>query len=352
MRLHVPALPFTQVTREYDDCGHTQKVRRFATTMWARGHEVFVYAGDDTEALTCTELVHAFTRADQERWREMVAEEPTKKWESAAEWWSKTNLVTAGEIARRAEPGDFLCLIGGTAQAPLAGYLPELTACEYSVGYSGTFAKFRAYESRAWRAYCHGASYEPTGRWFDEVIPGMFDPEDYTMRAQREDFLLYLGRVISDKGLGIAAEVAQATGRRLVVAGEGDYSLAPGAECIGPVSFATKVDLLSRAHAVLMPTLYMEPFGNVAIEAMLSGTPCVTSDWGAFPETVPDCYRARTLSEFVEAVEAPNDNCAGLRRHAISKFSTEVVGAQYENWFERVGTVVSGAGWYEGVNRP
>lgn len=352
MRFHVPALPFTQVTREYDDCGHTQKVRRFATTMWKRGHEVFLYAGDDTEAVTCTELVHTFTRADQEQWAEGVTEEPAKKWEASAEWWAKTNLVTAGEIARRKEPGDFLCLIGGTAQHALAGYLPDLAACEFSVGYSGTFAPYRAYESRAWRAYCHGASYEPNGRWFDEVIPGMFDPEDYRVAKQRGDFLLYLGRVVPDKGVSVAAEVAKATGRQLVVAGEGDPSLAPDAKFIGRVDAADKATLLSIAHAVLMPTLYTEPFGNVAIEAMMSGTPCITSDWGAFPETVPDALRARTLSEFVTAVESDRWTPQALRDWAVAGFSTDVVGALYESWFERVGTIAAGGGWYEGVTFP
>ena len=352
MRFHVPALPFTQLTREYDDCGHTQKVRRFATTMWKRGHEVFLYAGDDSEAVTCTELVHTYTRADQERWADGVAEEPAKKWEAATEWWSKTNLITAGEIVRRAEPGDFVCVIGGTAQLPLANYLPAgLAVCEYSVGYYGTFAPFRAYESHAHRAFCHGL-HQDHGRWFDEVIPGMFDPEDYGLCEQKQDFLLYLGRVMADKGITIAEEVARATGRPLLIAGEGDRSLAPSAHYLGRVSWDVKRVLLAAAHAVLMPTLYMEPFGNVAIEAMLSGTPCFTPDWGAFTETVPAPMRCRTLREFVTGVEeAGRWEPAKTRAGAAALYSTTVVGEQYERWFERIQTVQSGAGWYEGVTQ-
>jgi len=48
-----------------------------------------------------------------------------------------------------------------------------------------------------------------------------------------------------------------------------------------------------------MPTYYLEPFGGVNVEAQLCGTPVLTTDWGAFPETVLHATDAVYLKNFV-----------------------------------------------------
>ncbi len=52
--------------------------------------------------------------------------------------------------------------------------------------------------------------------------------------------------------------------------------------CIGPKQRAKE---MGQAKAVFVPTESAEPFGNVTVEAQFCGTPVITTDWGAFPET-------------------------------------------------------------------
>ena len=61
---------------------------------------------------------------------------------------------------------------------------------------------------------------------------------------------------------------------------------------------------MKNAIATFVPSQYLEPFGGVHIESLLSGTPVITSDAGVFPETVQqgfNGFRCNTLGEYVEA---------------------------------------------------
>lgn len=113
---------------------------------------------------------------------------------------------------------------------------------------------------------------------------------------------------------------------------------------------------MAGAKAVFVPTIYVEPFGNVAVEAQGCGTPVITTDWGAFTETVIDGvtgFRCHTFGEFKRAVEKAHTlNSYAIRQHAIRNYSLEVIGEKYERYFERLSLLwnadpVNG-GWYEG----
>jgi glycosyltransferase involved in cell wall biosynthesis len=109
-------------------------------------------------------------------------------------------------------------------------------------------------------------------------------------------------------------------------------------------------ELMAGAQAVWVPTIYCEPFGNVAVEAQLCGTPVITTDWGAMTETVEDGvtgFRCRTLGEFLDAARNVHRlSPAYIRGRAEALYSTQAVARRYQRHFERLYSLWSD-GWYD-----
>jgi glycosyltransferase involved in cell wall biosynthesis len=119
--------------------------------------------------------------------------------------------------------------------------------------------------------------------------------------AEKEPYLVCLARICADKGQHIAIEVAERLGMPLVLAGKVENTTAGRRyfeEQVQPhvdgdrvrhlsnVRGKHKQALLSRAHALLAPIQWDEPFGLSVVEAMVSGTPAVSMRRGAAPELI------------------------------------------------------------------
>ncbi len=105
-----------------------------------------------------------------------------------------------------------------------------------------------------------------------------FTPERVNAEDNRE--ILFVGRVHAEKGLHLAAAACRQGGLSLRVVGDGpmrprlerDF---PELTWDGWRSHGEIAAIARRARALVMPSLYPEPFGLVALEAMRSGLPLV-----------------------------------------------------------------------------
>lgn len=349
MRFHVVSLPHTQVTKEYSGCAYTEKVRRFCIMMTNLGHEVYLYAGEQVEA-PVTKLI---TCISEERRAQAVGNGhyTQASFDTNALHWRIFNTNVIRLMQRDLEPQDFICLIGGTAHKEIADKYPNHLSVEFGVGYGGVFSKYRVFESYAWMHSIYAGWKNPTtvdGQFFDTVIPGYLEPEMFPLGDGDGDYYLYIGRMIERKGYNIAQEVCQRLGKRLILAGPGEHS--GYGEFVGSVGPEERARLMGGAIATFAPTLYIEPFGNVVVEAQACGTPTITTDWGAFTETNINGftgYRCRTLQEFMDAAEKVKTlDRKKIREHAVGKYSVDVIAKQYEDYFKRLSTLWSD-GWYQ-----
>jgi len=334
---------------DYTACAFTEKVRKFCVMMKNLGHTVYLYSGEFNEA-PCDEHVTCIT--EQERLDAVGDSHFTMaSFDNSLPHWQRFNLTAAAEIAKRSEQKDFICLIGGIAQKPIADALPNMMTVEFGIGYPGTFADYRVFESYAWMHAVYGSSTtNPAtldGNFFDAVIPSYLEPDLFPLGDGGGDYYMFIGRLIERKGYKIAEIVAEHLGERLVIAGTGDTP--SYGEPVGVVGAEERSRLLGGAKAVFTPTIYVEPFGTVVPEAMMCGTPVITTDWGAFTETVQHGvtgYRCRTLGEFVQAAkDAPSLDRSAIRDYSLERYSLDVVAPQYDKYFRRLLTLWD-EGWY------
>ncbi len=174
------------------------------------------------------------------------------------------------------------------------------------------------------------------------VVYNGVDVASYPFSEQKEDFVLFLGRAAPEKGVLRAVMAAKQAGSRIVFAvkvaepGEKDHwerdvlpALPPDATVLGEISFSEKVDLLSRARAVLFPIDWDEPFGLVMTEAMVCGTPVIATPRGSVPEVVADGQTG-----FVVSVEDyPSEAAERLRR--IGEIDAKACRARVEERFSK-----------------
>ena len=179
------------------------------------------------------------------------------------------------------------------------------------------------------------------------VVPNPVVVDQWPLCREKDDFLLWIGRVTDDKGPQRAIHAARLAGRRLVMAGpvqrgQEDFFAAhvepringSSVRYVGEVGGKAKADLIARAAGLLMPIRWPEPFGMVMVEALACGTPVVAFPEGSAPEIVihgENGFLVHDEAEMAEAVETLSEIDPDMcRATAASRYDVEIVAEQYE----------------------
>lgn len=376
LRFHLASLPHTNVSKEFVACAYTMKIYNFAKMMRSLGHHVTLYAPEGSDTSICDEFVQIISRDEQ---RQLFGEHDWKTkgfkldWNESQPYWQMTNLRTAAEIRVRAKKADMVCIVGGSCQKQISDNMDRtlVAVVEPFIGYRGVFAEYQVYESHTHLTMnaTRGVSHQdPNGNNYHDVVPVYFDPDDFPEGKGDGGYYLYMGRLITRKGITVAENAVRALGGKLLIAGqgvkiwdpnekllvtdEGQFSQTFQGDHIEYVGFADvkrRAELMGGAIACFTPTLYFEPGGNTSVEPQACGTPVLASHFGCFTQQVKQGvtgFRCRTLDQWVWAAkEAAKLDRKKIREHAIATHSLDVVRWQFDEYFQSVYDRYMGAGW-------
>jgi len=356
MRFHCLGLPHTVTHKDYVACAYTQKVLKFCKMMKARGHTIYHYGHVDSE-VECDEHIPVTTNEDLEiaygsyDWRNNFFKFDTG--DHAYQTFFKNGII---EVEKRKQKNDFILPFWGSGVRPICDAHNDMIVVEPGIGYAGGhWANWKVFESYALLHAFGGmnAVGYANPKWYDVVIPNYFDLNDFEYKEKKSDYFLFLGRVYSGKGIDIAIQVTQYIGAKLIVAGQNpdNMQFPSHVEFVGYADQEKRKELMANAMGSFICTTYVEPFGGVQVENLISGTPTITTDWGAFTENNINGvtgYRCRTFKDFVDAANNIRDGkiLSKSCREQGEKFSLENIAPMYEKYFQDVLNVYTSKGWY------
>jgi glycosyltransferase involved in cell wall biosynthesis len=184
--------------------------------------------------------------------------------------------------------------------------------------------------------------------WYDEVIPNAFDPSEFEYNESKQEYFMYMGRMVNSKGIDLAIQITKHLGVKLIIGSPGKlsdigYENVPEHVIeIGYLDIHQRKNLLAHARCLIAPTYYIEPFGNIVVEAGLSGTPVLTTDWGGFSENVAHGvtgYRCKDFNSFIRGAKNIMQgkilslNC---RKYTETNYNLDIVHNRIDAWYKKI----------------
>lgn len=209
---------------------------------------------------------------------------------------------------------------------------------------------YRKYNANSHYVSISDANRHPDLTYIATVHHGL-PMEQFSLPSEKDDYLLFYGRIHRDKGATEAIEVALRTKRRLILAGivqDKNYftqNVQPhlgcnGIEYIGPVGPDRRNELLGRAAAMLHLINFDEPFGLSVVESMACGTPVIAFNRGSMPELIRNWQTGFLVASVDDAVRVV-DWCGALDRaqihaHVVKHFSQEEMVRKYVEVYRQI----------------
>ncbi len=177
------------------------------------------------------------------------------------------------------------------------------------------------------------------------------DLEKFTFNRTPQEYLLFFGRIHTDKGTYEAIQIAKKCNRKLIIAGiiqDKDYFnekvkpyLNDDDICyVGSARPEKRDRLLGNAYALLHPINFAEPFGLSVVESLACGTPVIANNKGSMPEIIRHGKDGFLVNSIEEAVQAVNKiarlNRANCRKRVEECFTAQRMVADYIKVYQRI----------------
>ena len=358
MRLHVFGLPHSKITKTlpWAFCAYSLKIYNMCKMFYDEGHEVYLYANTGSTA-PCTKLIDYFPEGMFEETHGPITDTSRPEFGAgvATYEWARNNFHKAVNENLKGNQDDIVLSTFGDSFGGETFNGCNAPVVESAIGYPHAHhAHYKVFESHYIRNYVKGMNRDENPNWSEEVIHGYIDPDDYIFNETPDNYFLYLARVednyASQKGLHFAMELQDRFKFNLKIAGPGpgDRHVREGVDYVGPVWGDEKAQLIANAKGLFSMSLYPEPFGYIVIESLISGTPVISTNHGAFPETVvPGVgFRGTFFKDFKEGVlnidKIDRKHC---RDYAMKNFSLKEQYKKYIEFFEKIVTA-DHKGWY------
>ncbi len=189
---------------------------------------------------------------------------------------------------------------------------------------------------------------------FVSTVYNAVDTDSFPLVEDKDDYLLFVGRMSPQKGPHLAVEVARRLEMKLKLVAKmtephekkyfAEYvepCLNNHCEIIGEIGLKEKAEIYAKAKCSLMPIQWPEPFGLEMIESMAAGTAVVAIRDGATREVIIDGETGylvgNDIGEICQAVkQIDRIDPKKCRTHVISNFSVEKMIKNYERTYELI----------------
>lgn len=392
--VHVFPVAHNPVSPEFSPCAFAQKGRKLPYMCKYTDHHVTFYGNEiDRGIVDCDEFVVVSDEEMLEKTYGDFRDQSNFYWFRDDDYNSE---ITRGKIyheyKKRHRKGDILCYTFGHQQRRLYDRLiqdfNEALHIESGIGYYQPYMHYKVFETNSHMQYSYGEAgqryweweqipenerpnrdfnntfhYGMT-QWQDKVICNSWGEDEFDYNPNKGgDYILFIGRIVKGKGVEIAMRVAAALGKKLIIAGQGDFEKELGfepwdcVELVGMVGPEKRRQLYHDCEFVIAPTTYLDVLCGVTLEAGFAGRPVVGPDFGGPKEVIEHKltgYQCRSFCQYVRAADNVHlIDPAECRKNAL-KYTNENIAPKYDEYFDHITRYVDNncsVYWYHDLSK-